>query len=122
MLAHMSILLNLFTVFLGAFAALAIYLVYKDRSRYIAYQALQSFIFQLIAWVGGGFIIAIAWTITGILTAVIVGLCLMPIACILSFIPIAAIVYGIYAGVETSQGKDFRYWLIGDWMRGTLEN
>jgi hypothetical protein len=29
-------------------------------------------------------------------------------------------VYGIVAAVEASQGKDFKYWLIGDWVRGTL--
>ena len=48
LLAHLSILINLFTGVLGPVAALVIYLVYKDRSRYVAYQAMQSFIFQLI--------------------------------------------------------------------------
>ncbi len=47
MLAHLSILINLFTGVLGPVAALIIYLVYKDRSRYVAYQAMQSFIYQL---------------------------------------------------------------------------
>ena len=36
--------------------------------------------------------------------------------------PLVALGYGIYGGVEASQGKDFKYWLIGDWMRGTLTN
>ena len=28
--------------------------------------------------------------------------------------------FRIFGGIEvTSQGEDFRYWLIGDWVRGT---
>jgi hypothetical protein len=48
MLAHLSVLLNLVTGVLGPIVALIIYLVYKDRSRYIAYQSMQSFVFQAI--------------------------------------------------------------------------
>jgi len=120
MLAHLSILLNLITGFLGVVVPLVLYMIYKDRSRYVAYHSLQSLIFQLIAWVGSGFVIGAAWTITSLLSAVVVGLLCIPIACVLSLLPLAAIGYGIYAGVETSQGKDFKYWLVGDWVRGTL--
>ena len=54
MLSHLSVLANLFTGFLGPVAALIIYLVYKDRSRYVAYQSLQSLIMQGVLWIGGG--------------------------------------------------------------------
>ena len=30
------------------------------------------------------------------------------------------LVYGVYAGLEANQGKDFRYWLIGDWVRSIV--
>lgn len=120
MLAHLSTLLNLITGFLGPVAALIIYLVYKDRSRYVAYQSLQSLIFQLIAWVGGGALAGIAWAISGVLTAVLVGCLLMPIALLISLFPLAALVYGVIGGIQCSQGQDFRYWLVGDWVRGTL--
>lgn len=121
MLSHLSILINLITGFLGPVAALVIYLIYKDRSKYVAYQSLQSFILQLITWVGGGIIIATAWIITGILSAVLIGICLIPISIILSLIPVAAVVYGIIAAVKCNQGEDFKYWLIGDWVRSTYE-
>ncbi|NMC79565.1 MAG: DUF4870 domain-containing protein [Chloroflexi bacterium] len=120
MLAHLSVLLNLITGILGPVAALVIYLVFKDRSRYVAYQSLQSFLMQLIVWVGGGFLTAIAWTITGVLSAILIGICLIPIAVVISLIPVAALVYGIIGAIQTNQGQDFRYWLIGDWVRGTL--
>ncbi len=114
MLAHLSILLNLVTGFLGVVAALVIYLVYKDRSRYVAYQSMQAFLFQLIFWGGGTFLTAIAWVVSSLLSAVLIGFLLMPIACIISAVPIAAIIYGIVGGVQCSQGADFRYWLAGD--------
>jgi uncharacterized protein len=119
MLAHLSVLLNLATGILGPVGALIIYLVYKDRSRYVAYQSLQSLIFQLIGWVGGGIIIATVWTITGILSAIIVGVCLIPFAIILSIIPLGVIVYCIIGAIKCSNGEDFKYWLVGDWVRST---
>ena len=119
MLAHLSILLNLVSGFLGIVAALIIYLIYKDRSRYVAYQSMQSFVFQLITWGGGGILIAIAWVISGILSAILIGLLCMPFACLLSFLPLGAAVYGVVGGLQCNQGQDFRYWLVGDWVRGT---
>ena len=119
MLAHLSIPVNLFSGFLGPIAALVIYLVFKDRSRYVAYQSLQSFIFQLVWWVGGGALVAAAWAVTGVLSAILIGLLCIPFAMLISLVPLAALVYGIVGGIQTSQGQDFRYWLIGDWVRGT---
>ncbi len=120
MLAHLSILLNLISGFLGVVAALIIYLVYKDRSRYVAYQALQATLFQLVAWVGGGLITGLAWTFVGILSAVVIGICLIPLAVLISLIPLGAIVYGIIAGVACNEGQDFRYWLVGDWTESIV--
>jgi uncharacterized protein len=120
MIAHLSVLGNLITGFLGVIAAIVIYMVYKDRSRYVAYHAMQSFVMQLICWVGGGVIAGIAWAISGALSAIIIGLLCMPFACLLSALPLVALVYGIVGGVQASQGQDFKYWLIGDWVRGTL--
>jgi len=118
MLAHLSVLLNLVTGFLGPVAALVIYLAYKDRSQYVAFQSWQAFLFQLFWWVGGGILAGIAWTVSGVLAAVLIGCCLMPFALIISLIPLAALVYGVIGAVQVSQGQDFEYWLIGEWARG----
>jgi hypothetical protein len=120
MLAHLSILLNLVTGVLGPVAALVIYFIYKDRSRYVRYHAMQSFVFQLIWWLGAGILAGLAWTISGILAVVLIGCLLMPIALFISFIPLAALVYGVVGAVQTNEHQDFRYWLIGDWVRGEL--
>lgn len=122
LIAHLSILLNLFTAVLGPLVALVIYFVFRDRSKYIAYQSFQSFLFQLIFWVGAGFLIGIMWALTGILSIVLIGLCLIPIACVISLVPLVALGYGIVGAIKTGQGEDFRYWLVGDWTRDILEN
>ena len=109
----------LITGFLGVIAALVIFLVYRDRSRYVAYQSLQALIFQIIGWVIGGTIAGLFWAFTGILSAIIVGICLIPFAILLSLIPLAAIGYGIFGALKCNQGEDFQYWLIGDWVRET---
>lgn len=120
MLAHLGVLANLISGFLGPLVPLGIYMVYKDRSRYVAYQALQGLIFQLIWWIGGGILTGIAWAITGTLSAVLIGLLCIPFACVISAMPLVALVYGTYAAIQCNQGQDFKYWLIGDWFRSTL--
>jgi uncharacterized Tic20 family protein len=122
LIAHLSILANLVTGFLGPIIALVIYFAFRDRSRYVAYQAFQSFLFQLIFWVGAGFLVGITWTLVGILSVVIVGICLIPLACLVSLIPVFALGYGIVGAIKAGQGEDFRYWLIGDWTRDILKS
>ena len=105
MLAHLSVLLNLVTGFLGGIAAIVIYFIYKDRSRLVAYHAMQSFIFQAITWLGAGMV-------SGLLIAV---------GSALGFLIIISLIYGVIGGVKVNNGEDFRYWLVGDWVRNILE-
>lgn len=120
MFAHLGVLANLVTGFLGPVVPLVIYMIYKDRSRYVAYQSLQALIFQLIWWVGGSILTGVAWFVTSILSAVLIGILCIPFACVFSAMPLVALGYGIYGGIQTSQGQDFKYWLVGDWVRKTL--
>ncbi len=121
MLAHLSVWANLVTGFLGVAAALLIYLLYKDRSRYVAYQSLQAFFFQLIFWAGGGILIGITWALVGALSVVIIGFFLIPVAILLTILflvmPVVALVYGTVGGLQCDEGADFRYWLVGEWVR-----
>jgi len=121
MLAHLSVLVNLFTGILGPVIALVIYLMFVSRSRYVAYHALQSFLFQLLAWYG----IGILWGIVGMLSAIVIGVVLIPFACLLTplFLVGMAIapVYGIIGAIQSSQGHDFKYLWVGDWVRGVLD-
>ncbi len=118
MFAHLSVLINLFTGFLGVAAPLVIYLIYKDRSRYVAYHSLQSLIFQAICWFGGSILAIISSILSGIIP--FIGLLCLPLACIFGVLPLIALVYGTYAGIQINNGQDFKYWLVGDWVRSTL--
>jgi hypothetical protein len=125
MIAHLSVLLNLVTGFLGPVVALIIYLVYKDRSKYIAYQSMQAFVFQLICWVGAGLVVIGMWIVTILLIPVLVGILCVPFSLIgmilLGMLPVISLVYCVVGAIQTSQGKDFRYYWVGDWVRDMIE-
>ncbi len=120
MLAHLSVLLNLLSGVLGPIAAIVIYAVYKPRSRYVAFHALQSFWMQLVLWVGFGLLAGVMWFLGGLLSAVLIGLLCFPLACVFSVAPLVAIVYGIVGAIQAYQGQDFRYFLFADWAEKML--
>ena len=107
MLAHLSVLLNIITGIGGPIAALVIWLVYKDRSQRVAFHALQSLWYQ-VAWF---VILAVGWTITGILSLIIIGLLLIPVMLLATFVPF---VHQCYAAYKVNQGVDYRYPFIAD--------
>ena len=121
MFAHLSILLNLVTGFLGLVPALIIYFAYKDRSRYVAYQSLQAIIFQLVYFFGAAILAVIVAVVSAPFVLVCIGLFGLLIALLLALIPIGALIYGIVAAVETYHGRDFQYWLVWQWVRETYE-
>jgi uncharacterized Tic20 family protein len=106
-LAHLSVFLNLFTGFLGPVAALVIWLMYRDRSPKVSFHALQSLWYQ-VAWV---VILAVGWTIAGLLTVILVGFLLFPVMIVLTFVPF---VHMGYAAYKVSQGIDYRYPWVAD--------
>lgn len=121
MFAHLSILLNLATVFLGILPPVIIYFAYKDRSRYVAYQSLQAILFQLVYFFGAATLAGIVAIVSTPLVLVCIGLFGLLIALLLALIPIGALIYGIVAAVETYHGRDFQYWSVGQWVRKTYE-
>lgn len=121
MLAHLSILLNMVSGVLGLVAAIIIYFVYRDRSRFVAYHAMQSFIFQAITWIGVVLVASILITVGGALAFLIIPLlCLFGGLLLLMLVP-ASLIYGIVGAVKVNNGEDFRYWQVGDWVRDILE-
>lgn len=120
MLAHLSVLVNLVTGSLGPVVALLIYLTFKDRSRYVAFQALQATFFQLVWWLGLGLVIALTWVWTGLLSAIVIGIFCIPFACVITLLPLYPLVHGVIGGVRCSRGEDFMYPWIGPWVRRTM--
>lgn len=136
-LAHASIVLT-FVVALGSgglgslvgvLVPLLIWLVYKEKSAHVSLQALQATVFQVacillvvIALAVGAILVTVGWTVSGALVAVLIGLCMMPFVALLTvlfavlvlILPLAELGYGLHAAYETYQGRDFRYWLVGE--------
>jgi uncharacterized protein len=110
-LAHLSIFLNLFTGFLGPVVAFAIWMVYRGRSERIAFHAMRSLWYQL-AWL---IILTVGWTVTGILTLVLIGFLLVPVMLLLSLIPF---VHAAYAAYKASRGVDYHYLWATDLLKG----
>ena len=106
-LAHLSIFLNLVTGFLGPVAALIIWLVYKDRSQSVAFHALQSMWYQ-IGWL---VVLAVGWTVTGLLTLILIGFLLIPVMAIVSVVPF---VHAAYAAYRVSRDDGYRYPIAAD--------
>ncbi len=138
-LAHASILITFLIgvgsgglgAILGVLVPLAIWYGYREKSEYTAKQALQATVYQvasvlavLIFVVVGALLVVVGWTISGALAAVLIGLCLMPFALLVTLLlvvgilvlPIAQVIYGLYAANETYKGRDFRYRWVADWI------
>jgi uncharacterized protein len=88
-LAHISGLL------FGFLGPLVIYLVMKDKGRFVRSQSLEALNFQIT--------VAIAAIVSAILILVLIGLFLLPI------IAVAAVVLMIMAAIAANRGEEYRY-------------
>ena len=134
-LAHVSALLP----FMGVIAPIVIWATQKDKSEFVAFQALQAVAYQLLmilAWfVGMGcymlsfFSMFLTFPLTG--SSSDVDPTASPIFMVVFLIPFiifgaifiggaAFIIYGLVGAISTFQGKDFRYLLIGNRLANYL--
>jgi len=131
----LSVLVGILTGGLGALLLalipLGIYFAHREKSRYVAYHALQATTFQLIALIlyAVGLIVllivtVVGWIVVGLLLVVLVGVLLIPVALAITLLlilfvllyPLAAMVYALYGAVQTGRGADFQYHIIGEWL------
>ena len=137
-LAHASIVLTLLLAFAGGVGALVglviplvIYLSYRECSRFITLHALQALVYQgtgiliyLVLAIVLALIVTLAWTVSGLLSVVAIGVLMMPFALLVTALmvivllgaPLAWVAYGLYAAYQVYQGNDLRYWLLGEWV------
>jgi uncharacterized Tic20 family protein len=118
MLAHLTMVVNLFTGVLGIVAALIFYLVFKRRSIYVAFHALQSFFYQLIAWLGIWIVTLLLFMLGHALGAI--GFFVQVIAFLLALVPAFGLVYAIFAAVDVRRGNEFEYPYAGKWAKAII--
>jgi len=92
--------------------ALIIWFVYRDSSERVSFYALQSALYEA-AW---AVILAIGWTITALLTVIIIGLLLISVMIVLSVVPF---VHMAYAACKVNQRIDYRYPFVADLIGGS---
>lgn len=117
MYSHFSVLINLFTAFVGAAIPIIIFFLYKDRSKFVAFHAMQSFVMQIICFLGGGIITVVTGAIGGAVIPLVGSFC----ACFFALLPLAGLIYGVYGGMQVNQGKDFKYPVIGDIVQNNMK-
>ena len=132
-LAHGSILLGLFTSGVGGIvAALVIWVTQKEKSPYVAAQALQAMVYQAVTFV----IMMIGWCcwLALYMALIFVPLISDPVAfeaappaglwwgLALMIVPLGIwgliILYGLFGAVRCFLGHEFRYVIIGRWLEG----
>ena len=113
MLAHLLTLLGYVVVVGEYIAPLVIYLVYKDRSRFVAFHALQALFFQLLALA-----VSVALMLFFIVT---LGLGLLLAAPLEIALAIAVLVYTIIAAIQANNGVWYELPIVGRWARNTLQ-
>jgi uncharacterized protein len=113
MLAHLLTLLGYVVVVGEYIAPLVIYLVYKDRSRFVAFHALQALFFQLLALA-----VSVALVLFSIVTLGCGILLAVPLGIALA---IAVLVYTIIAAIQANNGVWYELPIVGRWARNTLQ-
>jgi uncharacterized Tic20 family protein len=131
-LAHISAVVP----FMGVIAPIVIWATQRDKSEYIAFQALQAVAYQLsmiLAWfVGMGCYMLSFFTMflgAPFADSGGVGRSVMPYFMFVPFIVLGAIfiggalfiIYGVIAAIQVVRGRNFRYILIGNWLTNYLQ-
>ena len=116
---------------ISVFVPLIIYFMFRKRSDYVAFHALQAFVLQLIGTVGamlllivGGFVWAVGMVIAMLALLVLVGFVLIPVWALVGLVlllvvmllPLAMVLYATLATIETYNGRDYRYPIIAKWV------
>ncbi len=120
-----------FGVPLSIFIPLIVYLMFRKKSDYVAFHALQAFVLQLLGTVGaltllvvGGITWLIGLVVALLLIVVIVGFVIAPLWALLGVVllgivvimPFLMLLLGTIATIQTYNRHDYRYPYISRWV------
>ncbi len=116
MLAHLLTLLG-YVVVLGQYIApLVIYLVYRERSKFVAFHALQALYFQLA-------VLVLTILVTSVLVLVSIVTCgvgaILTIPVVLAA-TVLVLYYTIRPAIEANNGNWYEIPLVGGWARTSV--
>jgi uncharacterized protein len=123
-LAHASALLNLFGGVGGILAAFVIWLTQREKSAWVGFQALQALIFQAATVTITVLVVVVVWVVGFVVSFATIGVgtfVAVPVMILVFFggfaLMAAGMVYAFYGAYQIYQGREFRYLLIGDWLK-----
>lgn len=105
-LAHVIPLVVSYSSSAGWIAALVMYFIFKDRSRFVAFNALQVLYFHALLFVAVLVSIPLMFVLVGFL--------------ILAVVAVAALVLTIIGAIKASNGEVWEYPVVGKWARSTV--
>lgn len=121
-IAHLCTLLNSVTAMGGLVGAGFIYLSKKDESKWIAFHALQSLVFQGIQ-LALYLLLGIVWILGFAASFITFGLGTLiaaPVLILATFfvmmLSLAGLIYSLYGAYQIYSGYEFYYLWIGDWV------
>lgn len=138
-IAHASVWITFLTAFatagfsvpLSIFVPLVIYFVFRNKSDYVTFHALQAFVIQLLGTVGAMALLVvggIAWfvglVVALLLMVVLIGFILTPLWGLVGVVlllgvvalPFVMLMFGTMAAIQTYNGRDYRYPYIARWV------
>jgi uncharacterized protein len=123
-LAHGSALLNLFSGVGGLIAALVVWLTQREKSAWVAFNALQSLVFQAAVLIITVLVVGVVWVVGFIVSFATVGfgtIVAVPVMILVFFggfaMIAAGMIYSFYGAYQVYQGREFQYKWIGDWLK-----
>ncbi|MCW5940537.1 MAG: DUF4870 domain-containing protein [Fimbriimonadaceae bacterium] len=109
-LAHVIPLVASFVTGFGWLAALAIYFVYREKSRFVAFNALQQVYASVAMFLVGVVCFILAITVVGILLAVPLGLAAA----------VAYLVLSVIAAIKANEGTVYCLPAVGEYARKSV--
>ncbi|MDX2160725.1 MAG: DUF4870 domain-containing protein [bacterium] len=113
------------------FIPLVIYFLFRRKSDYVAFHALQAFVIQLIGTVGaavlllaGGMVWSVGMIIAVISLVLLVGVVLVPLWALIGvalllvvlLLPLGMVLFATIAAIATFRGEDYHYPFIARWV------
>jgi uncharacterized Tic20 family protein len=120
-----------FGVPLSVFVPLIIYFMFRNKSDFVTFHALQAFVIQLLGTVGalallmvGGVAWVVGLIVVLLLMLVLIGFVLTPLwglvgvilLLVVFLMPFAMLLFGTIAAVQTYNGQDYRYPYVARWV------
>ncbi|MEW6622390.1 MAG: DUF4870 domain-containing protein [Bacillota bacterium] len=108
--------LGIFFGFLGIIAVLVIYIIQREKSRFVAHHAKQALGYQLIIALFKQLVGLAGFSFIGFTSGFMRGMYLWQGLSIWGLFSLVILIYAVVASIKAFSGESFKYVLIGDFI------